>query len=115
LYLLVQASSLLVLMVAANTSFVGFPRVASLVARDGYLPRPLALLGDRLVYSNGILALSGLAGLLVLVFGGDTHGLIPLFAVGAFLAFTLSQAGMVRHWLRRHGDKWRVKALLNGI
>jgi amino acid transporter len=115
LYLLVQASSLLVLMVAANTSFVDFPRVASLVARDGYLPRPLALLGDRLVYSNGIVLLAGLAGLLVLVFGGDTHGLIPLFAIGAFLAFTLSQAGMVRHWLRAHGDKWRVKAALNGF
>ena len=93
LYFLVQASTLLVLMVAANTSFVGFPRVASIVARDGYLPRQLTFLGDRLVYSNGIILLAGLAGVLVLIFEGDTHGLIPLFAVGAFLAFTLSQAG----------------------
>lgn len=114
-YLLVQASTLLVLMVAANTSFVGFPRVASIVARDGYLPRQLTFLGDRLVYSNGILLLAGLAGMLVLVFEGDTHGLIPLFAIGAFLAFTLSQAGMVVHWLRQRGRNWQVKAALNGL
>jgi amino acid transporter len=115
LYLMAQGSSLLVLMVAANTSFVGFPRVASLVAADGYLPRQLSFLGDRLVFSNGILLLAGLAGALVLVFEGDTHGLIPLFAVGAFLAFTLSQAGMVIHWLRLRGDNWRAKAALNGL
>jgi amino acid transporter len=115
LYLLVQASSLLVLMVAANTSFVGFPRVASLVAGNGYLPRQLAFLGDRLVYSNGIILLAGLAAALVLIFEGDTHLLIPLFAVGAFLAFTLSQAGMVVHWLRERGINWRFKAILNGF
>jgi amino acid transporter len=115
LYLLVQASTLLVLMVAANTSFVDFPRVASIVARDGYLPRQLTFLGDRLVYSNGILLLAGLAGGLVLIFEGDTHGLIPLFAIGAFLAFTLSQAGMVFHWLRERGRNWQVKAALNGL
>ncbi len=115
LYLLVQASTLLVLMVAANTSFVDFPRVASIVARDGYLPRQLMFLGDRLVYSNGILLLAGLAGILVLIFEGDTHGLIPLFAIGAFLAFTLSQAGMVVHWLRQRGRNWQVKAALNGL
>ena len=109
-YLLVQASTLLVLTVAANTSFVGFPRVASIVARDGYLPRQLTFLGDRLVYSNGIALLAGLAGVLVLVFEGDTHGLIPLFAIGAFLAFTLSQAGMVFHWLRERGRNWQIKA-----
>jgi amino acid transporter len=115
LYFLVQASTLLVLMVAANTSFVGFPRVASIVARDGYLPRQLTFLGDRLVYSNGILLLAGLAGVLVLIFEGDTHALIPLFAIGAFLAFTLSQAGMVFHWLRERGKNWKVKAMLNGL
>ena len=115
LYFLVQASTLLVLMVAANTSFVGFPRVASIVARDGYLPRQLTFLGDRLVYSNGIILLAGLAGVLVLIFEGDTHGLIPLFAVGAFLAFTLSQGGMVFHWLRERGANWQVKAALNGF
>ena len=114
-YLLVQASTLLVLMVAANTSFVDFPRVASIVARDGYLPRQLTFLGDRLVYSNGILVLSGVAGALVVVFQGDSHRLIPLFAIGAFLAFTLSQAGMVFHWLRQRGPRWQVKAALNGL
>jgi len=115
LYFLVQASTLLVLMVAANTSFVDFPRVASIVARDGYLPRQLTFLGDRLVYSNGILLLSGLAAGLVLIFEGDTHALIPLFAIGAFLAFTLSQAGMVFHWRRERGKNWKVKAALNGL
>ncbi len=114
-YLMVQASTLLVLMVAANTSFVGFPRVASIVARDGYMPRQLTMLGDRLVYSNGILVLAGLAGVLIVAFQGDTHALIPLFAVGAFLAFTLSQAGMVAHWIRERGRGWPVKAALNGL
>ncbi len=114
-YLLVQASTLLVLMVAANTSFVDFPRVASIVARDGYLPRQLTFLGDRLVYSNGIIVLAGVAGLLVVIFQGDSHRLIPLFAIGAFLAFTLSQAGMVFHWLRERGRHWQMKAALNGL
>lgn len=114
-YLIVQASTLLVLMVAANTSFVGFPRVASIVARDGYMPRQLTMLGDRLVYSNGILVLAGLAAVLIVAFQGDTHALIPLFAVGAFLAFTLSQAGMVAHWIRERGRGWPVKAALNGL
>ncbi len=115
LHLLVQAVTLAVLMVAANTSFVGFPRVASIVARDGYLPRQLSNLGDRLVYSNGIGVLAGLAGVLLVLFGADTHALVPLFAVGAFLAFTLSQAGMVIHWQRQKGPRWRIKSILNGV
>ena len=114
-YLLVQVSTLLVLVVAANTSFTGFPRVVSLIAKDGYLPRQLRAVGDRLVFSNGIILLAALAGLLIVVFRGDTHALIPLFAVGAFLAFTLSQAGMVRHWLRERGPGWLSKSALNGI
>ncbi|MCC6187594.1 MAG: APC family permease [Anaerolineales bacterium] len=114
-YLLVQFSTLAVLMVAANTSFMGFPRVAWIMARDGFVPRQLGNLGDRLVYSNGILLLSGVAGALIVIFGGDTHALIPLFAVGAFLAFTLSQAGMVRHWWRVRGPRWMVKSALNGV
>lgn len=114
-YLIVQVSTLLVLMVAGNTSFVGFPRVASIVARDGYMPRQLTMLGDRLVYQNGILVLAGLAGALIVIFQGDTHALIPLFAIGAFLAFTLSQAGMVVHWVRARGRGWPVKAALNGL
>ena len=115
LHLLVQVATLLVLIVAANTSYTGFPRVVSLMARDGFLPRQLRAVGDRLVYSNGIFLLTGLAALLVVVFQGDTHALIPLFAVGAFLAFTLSQAGMVVHWWRERSAGWAAKAALNGL
>ncbi|MCX8025055.1 MAG: APC family permease [Thermanaerothrix sp.] len=114
-YFLVQLSTLLILAVAANTSFAGFPRLAAILARDGFLPHQLAGLGDRLVYSNGILALAGVAGLLIIAFNGDTHALIPLFAIGAFLAFTLSQVGMVIHWKRTRGKRWEVKAFLNGL
>lgn len=114
-YLLVQASTLLMLMVAANTSFMDFPRVASILARDGYVPRQLSFLGDRLVFSNGIIILSALAGVLIVAFGGDTHSLIPLFAIGAFLAFTLSQAGMVVHWWKLRGPGWPIKLSLNAL
>ncbi len=114
-YLLVQVSTMLILAVAANTSFAGFPRVAALLAKEGFLPRQLTSLGDRLVYANGILLLSIAAGVLIVIFGGDTHALIPLFAVGAFLAFTLSQTGMVVHWQRVRGRRWTVKAVVNGI
>ena len=99
-YYVVQATTALILILAANTSFAGFPRLASLLARDRYLPRQLANLGDRLVFSNGILLLAGFSGLLVWAFRGDTSRLIPLYAVGVFLSFTLSQAGMIIHWWR---------------
>ncbi len=115
LYFLVQASTVLVLAVAANTSFAGFPRVAALLATDGFLPRQLTNLGDRLVFANGILLLATVSGGLIIAFGGDTHALVPLFAVGAFLAFTLSQAGMVLHWRSERGSRWRLKAALNGL
>lgn len=115
LYIYIQASTLLILLVAANTSFAGFPRVASILARDAYLPRQLSYLGDRLVFSNGMLLLAALTGVLILLFGGDTHALIPLFAVGVFVAFTLSQAGMVVHWVRAREPGWRFKALTNGL
>ncbi|MDH4208999.1 MAG: APC family permease, partial [Anaerolineae bacterium] len=114
-YFLIQISTMLILAVAANTSFADFPRVASIMARDGFLPRQLASLGDRLVFNNGILALAAVTGGLIVLFGGDTHALIPLFAVGAFLAFTLSQSGMVIHWLRERGRNWWLKAILNGV
>jgi Amino acid permease len=97
---LVQATTAAILILAANTSFAGFPRLASLLARDRYLPRQLSSLGDRLVFSNGILLLAGFSALLVWAFRGDTSRLIPLYAVGVFLSFTLSQAGMVIHWWR---------------
>jgi amino acid transporter len=115
IYYIVQTATLLILAVAANTSFADFPRLASIMARDGFLPRQLYNLGDRLVFSNGMLLLAGTTALLVIVFGGDSHSLVPLFAVGAFLAFTMSQSGMVVHWLRQKGREWRTKSIINGI
>ena len=113
--LLLQAATLLILLLAANTAYADFPRLANFLAQDGYLPRQLTSLGDRLVFSNGILALSGFAGLLLVVFGGSVTRLIPLYAVGVFLSFTLSQAGMVVHWWKERGFGWRGKALVNGF
>ncbi len=102
-YYVVQASTALILVLAANTSYADFPRLASLLSKDGFLPRQLGILGDKLVYSNGILGLSIAACILIVVFKGETHHLIPLYAVGVFLSFTLSQAGMiVHHWKTRH-------------
>ena len=115
LYFLVQISTLLVLTVAANTAYTGFPRVVAILARDGYMPRQLQMLGDRLVFANGILLLSLGTGFLILIFQAKSHALIPLFAVGAFLAFTFSQAGMVVHWLKVKGNFWGLKAVLNGF
>lgn len=105
-YFVVQASTAAILVLAANTAFADFPRLSSLLARDRFLPRQFANRGDKLVFSNGIVILAALSALLVVGFGGDTSRLIPLYAVGVFLSFTLSQAGMVRHWLRvrRNGD-----------
>jgi amino acid transporter len=116
LYYVTIGSVLAVLCLSANTSFVGFPRVCRQVAADGYLPRAFALPGRRLVYTVGILFLAVGAGALLIVFGGITDRLIPLFAVGAFLAFTLSQAGMAQHWRRAtggHAD--RARLAINGL
>src|SRR5204863_1168320 len=99
-YYVVQATTAAILILAANTSFAGFPRLSSLLARDRFLPRQLANLGDRLVFSNGIILLAVFSGLLVWAFGGDTSRLIPLYAVVVFLSFTLSQAGMLVPWCR---------------
>ncbi len=98
LYYFLQATTLGILFLAANGSFAGFPRLASLLAKDGFLPHQMSELGDKLVFSNGILLLGGFAALLLLLFGGDTHALIPLYAIGVFLSFTLSQGGMVQYW-----------------
>src|ERR1700758_2393392 len=100
LYVLLQASTAAILALSANTAFADFPRLAAIVATDGFLPRQLANRGDRLVLSNGILALSFAAGGLLVVFNGKVSALIPLFAVGLFTSFTLSQAGMVVHHRR---------------
>jgi len=99
-YYVIQATTALILVLAANTSFADFPRLASLLARDRFVPRQFATRGDKLVFSNGIIILAIFAGVLVVAFGGDTSRLIPLYAVGVFLSFTLSQLGMVRHWLK---------------
>jgi amino acid transporter len=114
-YFVIQASTMLILAVAANTSFAGFPRLAAILAKDGFLPRPFTNLGDRLVFANGIVSLAAATGVLIVFFNGDSHSLIPLFAVGVFLAFTLSQAGMVVHWWRDRGKGSIFKLLANGI
>ena len=110
LYFMIQAATTAILILAANTSFAGFPRLSSILAQDRFAPRQLANLGDRLVFSNGALLLAGAAGLLLVLFGADTHRLIPLYMIGVFISFTLSQAGMVVHW--RHstekGRHWRM-------
>jgi amino acid transporter len=99
-YYVIQGTTALILILAANTSFADFPRLSSLLARDRFMPRQFATRGDKLVFSNGIIILAVFSGILVTAFGGDTSRLIPLYAVGVFLSFTLSQLGMVRHWLK---------------
>jgi amino acid transporter len=115
LYFALQYATFALLVLAANTAFADFPRLASLLARDGYMPRQFAARGDRLVFSNGIVALALIAALLIWLFGGDTHALIPLYAIGVFVCFTLSQAGMVEHWQRSRASGWRWRATLNGV
>lgn len=113
-YYLIQAATAFILILAANTSFADFPRLASLLSQDHYAPRQFAKRGDRLVFSNGIIILGALAALLIIIFRGETHALIPLYAVGVFISFTLSQSGMVRHWYAARGSGWRWRLLING-
>jgi amino acid transporter len=114
-FLLVQAATLLILVLAANTSFSGFPLLASFAAGDALLPRQLRKRGHRLVYSNGILALSAVAIFLIVAFRADVHALIPLYAVGVVLSFTLAQAGMTRRHLRLREPGWRSGTIINGV
>ena len=114
-YLIIQASTMVLLTVGANTSFAGLPRLMSVMANDGFLPKRLARANSRSVFVNGILLLTVASGVLIVIFAGSSHALIPLFAVGVFLAWTLSQVGMVILWRRERSKGWRVKALLNGI
>jgi amino acid transporter len=114
-YFFLQVATLLILLLAANTSFADFPRLCYFLARDGFLPRQLSHLGDRLVYSNGIVLLSLFAAILVVVFQGQTNAVIPLYAVGVFTSFTLSQAGMVRKWFQDRSPRWRSSALMNAL
>jgi hypothetical protein len=115
MYYAVQILTLIVLILAANTSFQGFPRLSALLARDRFAPRQFTNLGDRLVFSNGMLVLATVAGLLLWIYGANTNNLIHLYVIGVFTAFTLSQVGMVRYWHRRRGAHWRPKALVNGV
>jgi len=114
-YYTIQAGTMLILVLAANTAYADFPRLASIVSRDRYLPRQFMNQGDRLAFSNGIVVLSTCAGILLVLFGGDTHALIPLYMIGVFVSFTLSQFGMVIHWRRMREPGWRTSAVINGF
>jgi len=114
-YYLLQAGTTLILVLAANTAYADFPRLASIVSRDRYLPRQFMNQGDRLAFSNGILVLSTFAAILIFVFRGDTQSLLPLYMIGVFVSFTLSQAGMVIHWRRTKEPGWQTSALINGF
>jgi amino acid transporter len=115
LFYVVQGLTLAVLVLAANTSFQGFPRLSALLARDRFAPRQFTNLGDRLVFSNGVLVLTGLASLLIWSFHANVNSLIHLYVIGVFTAFTLSQAGMVRYWLRRRGRRWEYRLAVNAV
>jgi amino acid transporter len=114
-YYLTVASILVVLSLSANTAFADFPRLCRAIAQNNYLPHAFGYRGRRLVYTYGIVVLTVLCGGVLILFGGVTDRLIPLYAVGAFLAFTLSQAGMVMHWLKNRGPHWLKSALVNGL
>jgi amino acid transporter len=112
---LVQIFTFAVLILAANTSFQGFPRLSALLAHDRFIPRQFTNLGDKLVYSNGVIVLAGAAAFLIWIYHANVNNLIHLYVIGVFTAFTLSQTGMVRYWLRTHGEGWRWRAPVNGI
>ena len=114
-YYLIQFSTALILILAANTSFADFPRLSSIMAADRYLPRQLSNRGDRLVFSNGIVILGLLSAVPIIIFSGNTNALIPLYAVGVFTAFTLSQAGMVKHWFVLRGTGWVKSIIINAV
>ena len=113
LFYMFATSTALILFLAANTSFNAFPRLAAILAGDGYMPRQFSFRGDRLAYSWGIVLLAAVAFGILWAFGGDTHALIPLYSVGVFLCFTLSQTGMVKHWLRVRESGWRWRLGVN--
>jgi len=115
LYYFVQAISVIILALAANTAFADFPRLAFFMARDGYLPRQFASRGDRLVFSNGVIILGVASATLIAVFDGSTHALIPLYALGVFTSFTLSQSSMVRRWISRRPAGWRWRVAVSGL
>ncbi|HEY3330500.1 MAG TPA: APC family permease [Capsulimonadaceae bacterium] len=111
----VQVSTAIVLLLAANTAFAGFPQLASMMARDGYLPRQLAAIGDRLAYSNGILVLAVVASLLIVAFKGRVEALLPMYAIGVFIGFTLAQTGMVIRWNKLRTKGWETSIAINAV
>jgi hypothetical protein len=115
LYVVLQFATAAILTLAANTAYADFPRLSSIIAADGYLPRQLANRGDRLVFSNGVIVLATAAGGLIIAFGGKTNALIPLYAVGVFLSFTLSQAGMVRHHQKEREKGYKRNIVINAV
>jgi hypothetical protein len=115
LWVALQIATALILILAANTSFADFPRLSSILARDRFLPRVFQFRGDRLAFTTGILALAVLSSVLLVIFNGSLDALIPLYAVGVFTSFTLSQAGMVVHWRRVRQAGWRRSAVINGL
>lgn len=115
LYLILQIATCTILILAANAAFAGFPRLSAIQAQDGFLPRQLANVGDKLVFNNGILLLAFFSGLLIILFHGSVHALIPLYAVGVFLSFTLSQAGMVKRFLTLRPAGWQWRAAISAI
>lgn len=115
MYFIIQTTTAIILVMAANTAFAGYPLLLALMSKDGFAPRQFTKRGKRLGFSNGILLLSAAACLLVLIFNGDTHLLLPLYAVGVFISFTLSQAGMFTKWVREKKPSWRYKAFINGL
>jgi amino acid transporter len=115
LYYILQISTMGILVLAAQTSFADFPRLSSILARDGYFPRQFALRGERLAFNSGIVALALVSIFLVVAFNGSADALIGLYAIGVFTSFTLSQSGMVRHWFAERGPGWRRSALINGV
>jgi amino acid transporter len=114
-FIVIQVATVLVLALAANTAFADFPRLSSFLARDGFMPRQFAFRGERLAFTTGIVALSGLAALLLVVFDASVTALIPLYTLGVFLAFTLSQSSMVRRWWQRREHGWRRGIVINGV
>jgi len=113
LFVLFQAATALILFLAVNTSFNAFPRLAAILAKDGFMPRQFSFRGDRLAFSWGIVSLAAVAAILLVIFGGDVHSLIPLYSVGVFVCFTLSQIGMVRHWNSVRESGWWWRAIVN--
>ena len=114
-FYLFQAFTALILFLAANTAFNAFPRLAAILAQDGYMPRQFSFRGDRLAFSLGIVVLGVVAAALVVIFEGETTSLIPLYSVGVFVSFTISQSGMVRHWLHERTPGWRYRISINAI